>query len=194
MLPQPPNESTGQAQGERGGTESASSEGKDKGWWRPILIGLAGIGLTVVAAVVALELFVADRLPQLTKERLEAAIVLWKRAGPHSYDLDLKKGGVRPGPIHVEVRQGRVTKVTIDGREPSPWTWDTWTVAGQFETIERELELAEDPVHQMATEAGTTIRLRCEFDEDYGYPREYRRLVSGAAPAVSWSVTRFTVR
>jgi hypothetical protein len=141
-----------------------------------------------------LEVFVADRLPELTRDRLEAAMALWDKSGPASYDLEMQKSGARPGPVRVEVRDGKVTTVTVDGREPPPWTWDTWTVPGQFETIERELELAEDPVHQMATEAGTTLRLRCEFDKQFGFPREYRRLVSGAAPAVSWSVTRFTVR
>jgi hypothetical protein len=141
-----------------------------------------------------LEFFVAERVPELTLERLHAAEALWKRVGPASYDLDLLLGGLRPGPVHVEVRDGQVSIVTISGRAPSPWTWDTWTVPGQFETIERELVLAEDPAHQMVAEAGTTLRLRCEFDPEFGFPREYRRLVSGAAPPVSWSVTRFVAR
>ena len=31
------------------------------------------------------------------------------------------------------------------------------------------------------------------FDAEFGYPRRYRRLVTGQGPTVSWRVTRFEV-
>ena len=155
-----------------------------------LLAGVAGIA----AAILALELFVAHRLPDLTSERLAAAQSLWSSVGPDNYDLDLEILGERPGAVHVEVRGDVATNVSIDGREPSPWTRDTWTVRGQFETLERELVLAEDPAHQMEAKSGTSLRLRCEFDPKYGFPREYQRTVYGDGPDVYWRVTGLVVR
>ena len=51
-----------------------------------------------------------------------------------------------------------------------PRVWDVWTVPGQFETLERELQLAADPVHEMGASAGTQLTLQCEFDGHYGFP------------------------
>ncbi|MEX2317012.1 MAG: DUF6174 domain-containing protein [Pirellulales bacterium] len=161
---------------------------------RMLLIGLLTFGAVLVAIFVALEVFVARRIPELTTERLAAAHELWQRQGPPSYDLDIQIEGARPGPVHVEVRNGDVVAVSINGQPPSAWTWDTWTVAGQFETLERELLVAEDPVHQLNAESGTTWRLRCEFDTQFGFPRRFQRTVFGGQPNASWHVTDFVVR
>jgi hypothetical protein len=158
-----------------------------------LIWGLAMI-TGIAAVLLALELFVARRLPELTIEQLEVARAKWEQAGPRSYDLELEIFGERPGPVHVEVRGGEVTNVTINGRQPSPHTRNTWTVDGQFNTLEQELLLAEDPVHQMQSKAGVSLRLRCEFDPQYGYPREYQRTVSGGGPDVYWRVTSFVPR
>jgi hypothetical protein len=159
----------------------------------PYILALAFIAF-VAAVALALELFVAERLPELNVERLEAARATWEQAGPRSYDLDLEIQGERPGPVHVEVRGGEVTEVTINGRAPSPHTRHTWTVEGQFHTLEQELLLAEDPVHQMQIKIGASLRLRCEFDAKYGFPRAYQRTVSGGGPDVFWRVTSFIPR
>jgi hypothetical protein len=162
--------------------------------WRLIAMWLLAVAAGIAAIILALEMFVARRLPELTPERLEAARALWQSQGPAGYDLDLEKLGERPGPVHVEVRNSEVATVTIDGWEPSPWTKETWTVPGQFQMLEQELVLAEDPVHQMQAKAGTQIRLRCEFDRQYGFPRQFQRTVYGGGPDVYWRVTNFTVR
>jgi hypothetical protein len=46
----------------------------------------------------------------------------------------------------------------------------------------------------MQAKAGTQIRLRCEFDRQYGFPRQFQRTVYGGGPDVYWRVTNFTVR
>jgi hypothetical protein len=161
---------------------------------RLLIIWLLAIGMGLAAVILALEVFVARRIPELTLEQLESARALWDRHGPASYDLDLEKLGERPGPVHVEVRNGQVSIVTVDGREPPPWTRETWTVPGQFIMLEQELLLAEDPIHQMQAQAGTKLRLRCEFDAQYGFPREYQRTVYGGGPDVYWRVTSFAAR
>lgn len=158
---------------------------------RAVTLGLAVGGLVIVGIVGLLRVFVAERIPDLTEARLLAAQHLWKQKGPASYDMDLRIRGAQPGSVHIEVREGQVTAMTRDGRSPPQRTWDVWSVPGQFDTLERELELAEDPQHEMQAAPGIQLRLRCEFDSQDGFPRQYHRFTTGGAPEVYWRVTRF---
>jgi Family of unknown function (DUF6174) len=154
----------------------------------PALVVLCGVLLVALA----LQIFVAHRIPELTESSLAAAEKKWSDHGPASYEMDLKLGGVRPGTVHVEVVGGEVTAMQRDGVTPKQQrTWAVWSVPGQFETIERELELAADPEHEMQVKSGTQVRLRCEFDPQYGYPRVYHRMITGGGPEVYWQVTSF---
>ncbi len=124
-------------------------------------LSLRTFGVVVLAAIclvaavgLALEMFVADRIPALTRERLAEAESLWQRNQPENYDLNLAIRGERPGPVHVEVRGGEVVAMTRDGRTPDQRTWRTWSVPGQFEMLEREIVLAEDPQHEANMPAG----------------------------------------
>jgi hypothetical protein len=153
---------------------------------------IAAVATAVV--VVCLQVFVAERIPALTETRLDQAESLWERTGLHNYDMELKLQGAQPGTVEVQVRAGKVTAQTRDGRTPPTRTWDYWSVPGLFETLARDMELAADPVHETGAEAGTQWRLRCEFDPQFGYPRRYHRFVSGGGPEVSWRVTRFVPR
>jgi Family of unknown function (DUF6174) len=152
-----------------------------------LLLGL------VLGAALAVELLVGERLPPLTVEKLEAAEKLWQTAGPKSYDLDLTIEGAQPGVVHVEVRDGVTTAMQRDGIAPKQErVWDVWAVPGMFDTIERELQLAEDPQHEMAAAAGTSVQLRGQFDPKFGYPARFHRIVFGGGPEVYWKVTSFT--
>lgn len=156
-----------------------------------LLVGLVFVGL-IVGLIVVVQVFAVRRIPELTEPLLEAAEQRWQENGPASYDLDLEITGAQPGVVHVEVRDGEVTAMTRDGHAPEQRrTWDVWAVPGQFETIERELEMAADPQHEMQAAEGTRLRLRAEFDPQYGYPRQYQRMVYGGGPEVYWRVTTF---
>jgi len=160
-------------------------------WARVAVIGALLLGL-VLGAGLALELFVVERLPQLTVEALDAAEKLWDTKGPKSYNLDLTIEGAQPGVVHVEVRDGVTTAMQRDGLAPQQRrVWDVWAVPGMFETIERELQLAEDPQHEMDLAAGAKVDLRAEFDPAYGYPVRFHRIVFGGGPEVYWKVTKF---
>jgi hypothetical protein len=145
----------------------------------------------IIAAVVFIPLLTATRIPELTEENLEAAEVLWQRTAPENYDIDVELRGAQPGTVEVQVRGGEVTTMTRNGRTPPPRTWRYWSVPGMFETLERELVLAEDPEHEALVAAGSEWHLRCEFDTQFGYPQRYHRFVSGGGPEVYWRVTRF---
>jgi hypothetical protein len=152
-----------------------------------VLLGLA------LGGTLAVELFVVERLPELTVETLDAAEKLWDAKGPKSYDLDLTIEGAQPGLVHVEVRAGVTTAMQRDGLAPQQRrVWDVWAVPGMFETIERELELAADPQHEMDLSANTQVDLRAEFDPQSGYPARFHRIVFGGGPEVYWKVTNFT--
>lgn len=161
---------------------------------RTVVVGVLGVVVCFAAVVLAIEVFVAERLPELTVERLAAAQELWQRKGLNSYDLDLQILGERPGPVHVVVRNDEVVALTRDGRSPDKRTWHYWTVPAQFETLEREIVMAKDPQHEVDAKAGAVWGLRCEFDPEYGFPRRYQRTVFGGGPDLYWRVTNFAVR
>jgi hypothetical protein len=89
------------------------------------------------------------------------------------------------------VRNREVELETRDGRTPGRWTWDTWSVPGLFDTLSQDLQIAENPEQQIQAAAGTTWRLRSEFDAKLGIPRRYHRLVTGGGPEVYWRVMEF---
>jgi hypothetical protein len=156
-----------------------------------VWIALAALAAAVGTAV-ALQLFVVQRIPDLTPDALDAAEARWDKRGPASYDIDFEIRGAQPGEVHVEVRDGEVTTMTRNGVTPKqPRTWIYWSVPGRFEEIAREMELAEDPEHEMNAASGTRILLRCEFDPDLGYPRTFHRMIFGGGPEVYWHVTNF---
>ncbi len=155
-----------------------------------ILLGLSGsslIGLVVLIATAR-----TNRTP-LTQAAYEEAAARWDKNGPASYDVDVELGGRRPGKVHVEVRNGEVTHMTRDGVEPKQRrTWYYWSVPGQLDTIELELEMAKDPVKSYGASGAREVALWAEFDPTYGYPRQFDRVVLGAADLeVHWKVASF---
>lgn len=166
----------------------SSSAGRQLRW----LIGLA-IAVVVLATTIYLfRLAAARRIAELTSDAFDAAIERWEAAGPDSYDMELEIRGNRPGTVLVQVRQGEVVRMQRNGYVPSQRrTWDVWSVPGQFDTIEREMEMAADPESQLNARRGTKILLRCDFDPELGYPVKFHRAVSYGGPEVYWRVTRF---
>jgi hypothetical protein len=158
---------------------------------RVVAVILLAAALAVAGMLVFLRLFVAERIPELTVATLDQAEERWQHSGPHDYDIDVELRGAQPGTVQAQVRGGQVTSMTRDGRTPNPWTWRYWSVPGMLETLERDLVLAEDPVHETGAAEGTQWQLRCEFDPEFGYPRRYHRFVSAGGPEVYWRVTRF---
>ncbi len=155
-----------------------------------LLMAAAVIGLVALAVV----LF-GNRMPELTEDDLQAAVARWNEDGPKSYDLELELEGARPGTVQVEVRGGVVVAMQRDKQTPRRRaTWDVWSVPGQFDTMLRELEMAENPNREMGAPQGTRWLLRAEFDPEFGFPRGFQRVVLGGGPEVSWRVTRFEAK
>ncbi|MGD9631988.1 MAG: DUF6174 domain-containing protein [Pirellulales bacterium] len=151
-----------------------------------LLVGL------VLAAMVTIRSLAPERLPAMTPETLSAAEKLWAENGPASYDLDLVIEGAQPGPVHVEVRDGVTVAMQRDGRTPTQRrVWDVWSVPGMFDTLEIELQNAQDPQHEMDLAADARVQVRAAFDPKFGYPARFHRIVFGGGPEVYWRVTYF---
>lgn len=168
----------------------ATPHGRGKPTIRTALPWLMVLAVAVVGIGFVLQFFVAEKLPELTEAALESASEKWAKTGPANYDLDIELRGARPGVVHVEVRNREVIHETRDGGTPGRWTWDAWSVPGMFDTLSQDLQIAENPEQQIQAAEGTKWRLRCEFDQQYGYPARYHRLVTGG-PEVFWQVTKF---
>jgi len=149
-----------------------------------------GLLLGTVAAlvfVVSVFLLGGQTVPVLTRTAYDTAYERWRRAGPASYDLDLALRGDQQGEIHVEVRKGSVTRMTRDGVSPArKVAWDYWSVPGQMDVIELDLDQADKPRSQLV--------LRALFDGELGYPRAYQRIDLATRHEVRWDTTGFTPR
>jgi hypothetical protein len=166
------------------------------------------VGTVLILAVVMRR----DQLPRITFESLDAAAARWAANGPPDYDMDLHLTGVNPGEVHVEVRDGQVTKMTLNGHPTRQHLWDDWSVPGLFAVIRRDLEvcMAEEtnpelliPKSELARprpgpspEGGPPRNIvypRGIFDDRLGYPTAYHRVAPGRGDA-KWRVTQFDPR
>jgi hypothetical protein len=152
-----------------------------------MVFGLLGAAMALVAVLIGLKLFFGDDTPPLTENAFDTALQKWQAEGPTNYDLDVEIGGAQPGVVHVEVRDGKVINATRDGRPLDERNFDVWSIAGQFEELEREFEFAENPQREMQAPPGARVWLSCEFDPNYGYPLRFYRHATGGAPEVYWT-------
>jgi len=163
--------------------------------WLSVRVVLLGVLLGGLGTLVVGGLYLASQgeagMPRLKEANFHAAEARWRKLGPPSYDLDVEISGGQTGLFHVEVRRGEVTACTRNGLAPRRHTWETWTVAGQFETLELELQGAADPQSRYGVPAGTQVIQQAMFDPELGYPLRYERHVMGANLPVAWRVTRF---
>lgn len=163
--------------------------------WLSARVLVASMLLGGLAALLGVGVYLlADRepgMPRLERDTLEAAMARWRERGPASYDLDVVISGRQSGDFHVEVRAGRVTACSRNGIAPRPHTWETWTVEGQFDTLQRELDGAADP-ERIYGAPGAEARQLALFDGELGYPLRYERHVLGADLGIAWRVTRFS--
>lgn len=172
-------------------TEDSRAASRTRHPMRMLLLLLLPTVFCIVGVALLLQTLVGQKIPVLTEVELEKAQGLWASTGPASYEMDLEILQGRPGTVHIEVQNDEISAMTRDSRTPAQHTWRYWSVPGLFETLERELQMAEDPVHEVGAAAGTRWQLRCEFDRAYGYPRRFHRYVSGGGPEVYWRVTSF---
>jgi hypothetical protein len=147
------------------------------------------VALAVMSAAAVILPIVYNVSIQLRPEQLAAARERWKANGPRDYDLQyqekITENGVQTESNWlVQVRDGKATAVTCDGRELPAAEYPNLTVEGQFAEIERglQLDLAEGARRNYATAA---------FDLRDGHPTHYVRRVHGSGDRLEWNVNLF---
>ena len=165
---------------------------------RTVMIGVVlGAALSLVVVFAVLMWLFRDAAPGLTQETLDEAVQRWESHGPANYNFQVKLTGRQEADIHVEVRDGKATAVTYNGRSPRPTTWEAWTVKGQVETIQRELNNRNERTQKtFGVNNPLRVVLRAEFDLQLGYPRKYYRVVlnpdqGGSDREISWQIVKF---
>ena len=60
-----------------------------------------------------------------------------------------------------------------------------------FDTLHQEIENAQDPDGPFGSPPGSQVVERAAFDERFGYPRRYQRIVMGTELEIAWEVVGF---
>lgn len=134
-------------------------------------------GSVIVATVLVVFFVLRDSTPRLTRDSFEAAHKKWQAAGVTDYDatisVEIERQGINR--YTVGVRDREVVTFKINGSETSPNAY--YSIEGIFGWLERELDLTESP----SKDGNSTLHqavLRARFDESYGYPLIYKRIVT----------------
>lgn len=161
---------------------------------RPLHPFWIGLPLGVVIAAVALVLLLRKGGETLTADGLAAARARWEEKRPASYDLSIEITGAQEGRHRVEVRGGRVVKMTTGGEPVPERVWPLWSVDGLFRFLETEIENRERPARAHGVETPGQVLLRAEFDGTWGFPRRFVRHVRGRTDSIEWEITAFEPR
>lgn len=154
---------------------------------------ILGVGAGVIVALIATLAWLRPAARELNEDDLARAEKLWRETAPADYDIDVRVTGRQPGDYHVEVRGGRPVLASRNGITTPQRVWDVWTVDGMFDTIHQEIEQAQNPDGPFASPPGSQVIQRADFDERFGYPRRYQRIVMGTELEIAWEVVEFRV-
>lgn len=152
-----------------------------------------GLPLGIAIAAVALTLIFRQEGEPLTAEALKEARSRWQSRGVQSYDLFVEVRGAQRGDHRIEVRNGRVTRMTTGGEPAARTAWQHWTIDGMFDFLATELDNAGQPGRAHDAKPGD-VELRAAFDEEFGYPRRFLRHVSMQTRSIEWRIVSFEPR
>jgi len=158
---------------------------------KSLLAGFAGAALAIVGLLAVL-IWIArrDQLPLIDRSIHDTSIELWKSAGPASYDIRVEVKGRQPATYEAHVRDAVTIRAARNGYPlQQARTLGTWSVPGMFNTIGYDVEA----IDKSTAASPSHLTIRGEFDAEYGYPAQYRRIEWGANTEVHWQVTRFEV-
>jgi len=130
----------------------------------------------------------------LNREEYDAAVKRWEAKRPSNYDVDVEFYSQNaPVDIHLEVRGGKPVVLTKNGvRMAQESRREEWTIDRLLQQIGQDLKIQEDPDLEFEVKAGVKVELKAAFDQEYGYPKLYRRLASGSPVQYSYEIVRFT--
>jgi hypothetical protein len=153
-----------------------------------IVLGvILGSVVGLIGVFGAMVYFNRSQLPLMKAAAFEAAQAKWSQRGPANYDMDLEGNFNLKGRLHVEVHNGKVTAMTLDGQPKPERLWDYYSVPGLFGIIREDLERNAAAV----TNPEKVVIQQAEFDSELGYPRRYQRSGASAGQGGDWKIVRF---
>ena len=152
--------------------------------WFLVLLGL-------VAGAATLLFLLRKEGDPLTREALDKAREVWAKHGIEDYDMSVTVTGRQSGEHRIEVRGGKVAKMTTGGAPAPKHVWEYWDVNGMFQFLKTELGNAERPRAAYGVDDADDVILRVAFDEQFGYPRRFLRHVLGRDAGSEWRITAF---
>ncbi|MEM7312882.1 MAG: DUF6174 domain-containing protein [Planctomycetota bacterium] len=158
----------------------------------PFFIGLLlaiGIGMYLLSGKLR-----AQAMPVLERERFDQAWQQWQQTGPESYRICIKVEGRQPAEYSCTVHNREVVLATRNARPLTQVrTMGTWSVPGMFDTIEYDVRAIAGDNMTEQQKAVTDLIVRCKFDPEYGYPKEYLRSDFAMKTTTRWQVTEFRI-
>jgi len=151
---------------------------------------LVGLACAVVAGAV-LVLSRSESGEPLTEGALAAARARWEQHALRDYTVEIERRGAQQDRCRIEVRDGAVVAMTVDGEPVAERIREQWSVEGIFEFLAEELANRERPETAFGVSDPESVVLRAAFDAEYGYPRTFLRHVLGQRRSVEWEVVSF---
>jgi hypothetical protein len=156
----------------------------------PWIFAAAGVAGCIITIVIVN----ANPGEPLTLERLQAAQERWKQRRAADYDLRVEVRGAQKGDHEIQVRGGKVVRMTTGGFDVPQNAWTYWSVDGMLQFLQMELQNAERPELGFGVKDRKDVVMFARFDPDYGYPREYLRHVMGRSIEIRWEIISFEPR
>lgn len=150
---------------------------------RNIVIAASAFGLGLLTAL----LYLREPTVPLTMERLEAARRLWQESAIRTYCMSYLMHGSR---YDVDVTDGFVTSLTVNGHTLSINQPGAYSVAGLFDTLGAEIENIHDPSNPLGIPPGNVVA-RVRFHKTRGYPERYIRGGTGLSRGTSMEMLSF---
>ena len=107
-----------------------------------------------------------------------------------TYEMELEMRGAINERRIVEVEAGIVIDMMAGSAPAARSAWDSWSVEGLFELLERELANVDASLETYGVEDPSLIELEAAFCPDLGHPLFFRRVVPGATLPIEWEVIR----
>lgn len=150
---------------------------------RNLILAASCFLLGLVAALLVLR----EPTTPLTQESLARARQRWADAAMLSYRSTYRMHGSL---YEVEVQDGLVASITVNGQSPSIAQPGAYSIDGLFDTLQSELENIHDPSNPLGTPPGNVVA-RVRFDDRLGYPRRYIRGGTGLSRGSTLEMLEF---
>jgi hypothetical protein len=159
---------------------------------RSVLLGMVMGSVVGLVGMVSLVVFLnRGQLPIMQPAELKAAEKRWHERGPTGYNMDLEGSFGSKGHTHIEVRNGEVTSMSLDGRASPPRLWNQWSVNGLFDFIEADLRRNTEAAHREGGQLPEPVLQQAQFDPDLGLPRAYERTELDSGQSGGWRIVKF---